>query len=70
MRPILRADDDCDNYDDYEILTKPESVSKINYVETALDARDEKITKEILADIAAEIEPVYAWLLLSIKTVR
>ena len=70
IRPVLLADIDCDTGENYEIMTRPELVRKINCVETALDARDEKITKEILADIAAEIEPVYAWLLLSIKTLR
>lgn len=70
VRPVLQADVDCDTGENYEIMTTPELVRKINWVETALDARDKKMTKEILADIAAEIEPVYAWLLLSIKTVR
>jgi len=70
IRPILLADIDCDTGENYEILTRPELVGKVNCVVTALDARDDNITKEVLADITAEIEPVYAWLLLSIKTVR
>ena len=67
--PSLTADVGCDAGEHYEIFTEPDRVRKVNCVVTALDAR-EKITKDILAVIALEIEPIYAWLLLSIRTVR
>ena len=67
--PSLTADVDCDAGEHYEIFTEPDRVSKINYVGTAVDAIDDNITKEVLADFAAQIEPIYAWLLLSIKNV-
>ena len=70
IRPILLADVDCDTGEDYEIMTTPDTVRKVNCVVTALDARDDNITKQVLADIAVEIEPIYSWLLLSTKTVR